>query len=64
MTSTSTSPLARVMRGEYDPAPMRRFVERFVRPVGLTQPVSPLVASAVLELANRGLRERERPALA
>jgi CDP-glycerol glycerophosphotransferase (TagB/SpsB family)/putative heme iron utilization protein len=45
--------LGDVLRGDYNPAPMRRFVERFVRPAGLTQPVSPLVASAVLELARQ-----------
>jgi len=45
--------LSRVLRGNYDPAPIRRFVEGFVRPSGVSQPVSPLVASAVLELARR-----------
>jgi hypothetical protein len=45
--------LGAVLRGDYDPSPIQRFVERFVRPAGLTQPVSPLVASAVLELARQ-----------
>jgi hypothetical protein len=45
--------LGAVLCGGYDPTPIRRFVERFVRPAGLEQPVSPLVASAVLELARR-----------
>jgi hypothetical protein len=42
--------LARVLRGDYDPEALRRFVERFVRPSGLERPVSPIVASTVLEL--------------
>ena len=45
--------LARVLRGDYDPSPIRRFVERFVRPAGLSRPVSPLISAAVLELASR-----------
>ena len=45
--------LGRVLRGDYDSASIRRFVERFVRPGGLTQPVSPVVASAILQLVRR-----------
>jgi hypothetical protein len=45
--------LARVLHGDYGQEPMRRFVESFVRPAGVAQPVAPLVASAVLETARR-----------
>ena len=44
--------LAGVLRGDYDAEGLRRFVERFVRPAGLSHPVSPTVASTVLELAG------------
>jgi hypothetical protein len=43
--------LAAVLRGDFDPDGLRRFVERFVRPAGLSNPVSPAVASTILELA-------------
>jgi len=46
--------LSAVVRGEYDPAPLRDFVERFVRPAGLEYAVAPQVASAVLELTTVG----------
>ena len=46
--------LSAVVRGDYDPAPRRDFVERFVRPGGLAHAVAPQVASAVLELAKIG----------
>ena len=45
--------LSALLDGEYDPEPIRRFVERFVRPAGLMQPAAPLAASAVLELVRR-----------
>ena len=44
--------LAQVLAGDYDPAPIARFVERFVRPRGLDTPVAPLAAAAALELAG------------
>ena len=44
--------LAQVLAGDYDPAPTERFVERFVRPRGLDEPVAPIVAAAALELAG------------
>jgi CDP-glycerol glycerophosphotransferase (TagB/SpsB family) len=44
--------LARVLQGDYDRARIRDFVERFVRPAGVAQPVSPTVASTVLELVT------------
>ena len=43
--------LGRVLRGDDDGSDdQQRFVERFVRPAGLTRPASPLVASAILQL--------------
>ncbi|HZO61951.1 MAG TPA: hypothetical protein VFB35_03120 [Gaiellaceae bacterium] len=42
--------LSRVLAGGVDPGPGRAFVERFLRPRGIDRPVSPLVASAILEL--------------
>jgi hypothetical protein len=44
--------LGEVLRSQFDGEAMRRFVERFVRPAGLSQPVAPIVASAVLELVR------------
>jgi hypothetical protein len=46
-----TSALGDVLRGEYDADAMRQFVERFVRPAGLGQPVVPLVADWILDFA-------------
>jgi hypothetical protein len=46
--------LARALRGEFDRACLEDFVARFVRPRGLAQPVVPLVASRILEVAYRG----------
>jgi hypothetical protein len=43
--------LGHVLRGDdVGGEAQQRFVERFVRPAGLTQPASPLVASAILRL--------------
>ena len=42
--------LARVLHGDYDRERIGAFVERFVRPAGLARPVSPIVASTVLDL--------------
>jgi hypothetical protein len=39
-----------VLRGDDRGGDEQRFVERFVRPAGLTRPASPLVASAILRL--------------
>jgi hypothetical protein len=52
--------LSAVLRGEYDPEPMRRFVSTFIRPRGLDRPVTPQVAAAVVEHAARK-RPAERP---
>jgi hypothetical protein len=45
--------LGRVLRGEHDGERQRAFVERFVRPLGIDRPVSPVVASAILDLVAR-----------
>jgi hypothetical protein len=39
--------LGAVLRGEWGPAPLRRFVERFVRPNGLERPVTPILVEAI-----------------
>ena len=44
--------LGAVLRGDWDPEPLRRFVESFVRPNGLDRPVTPLLAEAILEAAS------------
>ena len=44
--------LVRALAGVHDPGPAERFVERFVRPRGLAEPVAPIVAAAALELAG------------
>jgi hypothetical protein len=41
--------LAAVLRGEYDRSAIERFVERFVRPLGIDVEVAPIVASTVLD---------------
>jgi CDP-glycerol glycerophosphotransferase (TagB/SpsB family) len=43
--------LGAVLHGDWDPDPLRRFVESFVRPNGLDRPVTPLLASTILEAA-------------
>ena len=44
--------LAAAVRGEYDAAAIRTFIERFLRPHGLSQPVTPLLVSAIEEFAR------------
>jgi hypothetical protein len=44
--------LAAAVRGDYDAAPIRAFIERFLRPHGWTQPATPLLVSAIEELAQ------------
>jgi hypothetical protein len=44
--------LAAAVRGEYDAAAIRTFIERFLRPHGWSQPATPLLVSAIEELAN------------
>jgi hypothetical protein len=46
--------LGQVLRGDYDPEPVHRFVERFVRPAGIEEPVAPMVAAAISEFVSRG----------
>jgi hypothetical protein len=51
--------LSTVLGGEHDPEPTRRFVSRFIRPLGLDRPVTPHVVSAVVDrAANRRSAER------
>ncbi len=53
--------LSTVLGGEHDPEPTRRFVSRFIRPLGLDRPVTPHVVSAVVDhAANRRSAERPR----
>jgi hypothetical protein len=44
--------LATVLAGTFDPCPAERFVERFVRPRGLDEPVAPIVAAVALHLVG------------
>jgi hypothetical protein len=44
--------LAAVLGGEHDPEPARRFIESFVRPLGLDRPVTPLIAAAIVGQAS------------
>jgi hypothetical protein len=44
--------LARVLAGGHEVGATERFVERFVRPRGIDEPVAPIVAAAALELAG------------
>jgi hypothetical protein len=45
--------LAAAVRGEYDTAAIRTFIERFLRPHGWSQPATPLLVSAIEEFASR-----------
>ena len=47
--------LGAVLHGDWDPEPLRLFVETFVRPNGLERPVTPLLAEAILEAASVGV---------
>ena len=49
---THRQQLAAAVRGEYDAGAMRRNVEHFVRPHGGTQPATPLLVSAIEDLAR------------
>ena len=44
--------LAAALRGEYDAAGIRTFIESFVRPRGLSHPATPFLVSAIEELAR------------
>jgi FkbM family methyltransferase len=41
--------LENVLAGDVDPAPIRSFIESFLRPLGIDRPVSPLLADALVE---------------
>jgi hypothetical protein len=56
-----TDKLSAVLRGEWDPEPLRRFVESFVRPNGLDRPVTPMLAETILEPAGRRSESRKEP---
>jgi hypothetical protein len=45
--------LAQAVAGDYDRDAIRRFTAEFVRPLGLDQPVAPILAQKVLELAGK-----------
>jgi hypothetical protein len=52
--------LAAAMAGNYDRDAIGRFIERFVRPHGLDLPATPVMVSAIEELArSRGARPAE-----
>jgi hypothetical protein len=53
--------LSAVLRQGYDRAAMARAIQRFVRPAGISLPVAPLVASAVLEIMAQGKRPPPEP---
>jgi CDP-glycerol glycerophosphotransferase (TagB/SpsB family) len=53
--------LGAVLRGEWDPEPLRLFVERFVRPNGLERPVTPLLAETIREAAGARVAPTGRP---
>ena len=44
--------VAAAVRGEYDAPAIRTFIERFLRPLGWTLPATPLLVSAIEELAG------------
>jgi hypothetical protein len=49
---THRQQLAAAVRGEYDAAGSRAFIERFLRPDGWNRPATPLLVSAIEELAQ------------
>jgi hypothetical protein len=44
--------LSRLLRGDWDPEPTRRFLERFLRPAGLSQPACLVAADTVIEVLD------------
>jgi len=44
--------ISRLLRGGHQAEQQRRFIERFIRPLGLGRPVSPIVAAKILELTR------------
>jgi hypothetical protein len=55
---THREQLAAAVAGDYDPAVIRSFVERFLRPNGLDSPATPHMVHAIEEFAAATLRER------
>lgn len=48
--------------GEYDPAPIRAFIEQFLRPHGIDRPATPIMVDAIQALAHMHAK-RQRPQL-
>jgi hypothetical protein len=59
---THCQQLAAAVAGDYDAAAIRAFVHTFLRPLGLDQPVAPIMADAIEAAARRS--ERPAPGLA
>jgi len=53
--------LGAVLRGDWDPRPIERFVERFVRPNGLQVPVTPLLANTILDRSRAAIARTAGP---
>jgi hypothetical protein len=51
--------LAAAIRGVHDPEPARRFVERFLRPGGISEPVSPRLGATIYALARASTSSQE-----
>jgi hypothetical protein len=47
------SQLLAAVDGRYDAAHIRRFIERFIRPLGWEKPATPILADAILRLSRR-----------
>jgi hypothetical protein len=56
--------LAAAVRGEYDATAIRDFIHGFLRPLGLGQPATPVLVSAIEELARSGRAQIEQAARA
>jgi hypothetical protein len=50
--ATHRRQLAAAVRGEYDAAAIRTFIERFLRPYGWTQPATPLLVKAIEDFVS------------
>lgn len=50
--ATHRRQLAAAVRGEYDAAAIRTFIERFLRPHGWTQPATPLLVKAIEDFVS------------
>jgi hypothetical protein len=56
--------LVAAVRGEYDATAIRDFIHGFLRPLGLGQPATPVLVSAIEELARSGRAQIEQAARA